>query len=68
MTSPRFTALFMALSAMLLSACSSSAWYASMHQAAVNQCEAQAPASRKDCLAKLPTQTYDSYAKERAAK
>jgi hypothetical protein len=52
----------------LLSACSTAAWYESVRQAAVNQCDKQAPAARQDCLSQVSQQSYDSYAKERAAK
>lgn len=68
MKSNKFATLLFVIAVGLLSGCSTSAWYESVHQAATNQCDKQAPGARQDCHSKVSQQSYDSYAKERAAK
>lgn len=68
MNSFRIALPMLVLTSGLLSGCTSSAWYESVRQAAINQCDKQAPGASRDCLSKVSNQSYDSYSKERSAK
>ena len=59
--------LCLTFSVLLMSGCSTQAWYEGMKQGAVNNCEKQAPGARDECLNRVNTKPYDAYEKERAA-
>ena len=59
--------LTLACATLLISGCTTQAWYESMKQSAFNECEKQAPGARDDCLNRVNKKPYDDYAKERAA-
>lgn len=54
------------LAGVLLSACTTGAWYEGMKTSAQQECERQAPGAREDCLSRLNQKSYDAYSKERA--
>lgn len=54
------------ITTLLLSACTTGAWYEGMKVSARQECERQAPSARDDCLSRLNKKSYDAYSKERA--
>lgn len=58
----------LALAAVLLTGCSSAAWYDGFKQRAENECQRQPADARDRCLARVNKQSYEDYQRDRAAK
>ena len=54
------------LSSLLVSACSTRAWYEGVQQSAKNDCLDQPPSALDDCLSRVDNQSYQDYEKARA--
>lgn len=54
------------LVSLLLSACTTQAWYEGVKQGAAEQCRQTSPADPEACLSRLNTKSYDEYNKERS--
>jgi hypothetical protein len=53
------------ITSLLLSACSTQAWYTGFRQGGENQCRQANPADAEACIARLNNKSYDEYNKER---
>ena len=53
--------------ALLLTGCSTQAWYEGMRRGAENECNRQAPGAAEQCRDRINKEKYDAYEKERAA-
>jgi hypothetical protein len=50
---------------LVISSCTTQAWYESVKQGAENNCRKQPPSESERCLENLNKKTYDEYEKER---
>jgi len=51
---------------LVISGCTTQAWYESVKQGAENNCRKQPPSESERCLENLNKKTYEEYEKERA--
>ena len=56
----------LALCSLLLSGCSTEAWYEGVRRGAESQCRQTNPADPEPCLSRLNTKGYDEYNKARS--
>lgn len=54
------------LSSVLVSACSTEAWYEGVKQSAKDNCRNQPPSAVDECLSRLNDQSYQDYEKARS--
>ncbi|MGA9394897.1 MAG: hypothetical protein WCA83_00445 [Azonexus sp.] len=57
----------LALCCLLLSGCTTEAWYEGVRRGAESQCRQSIPADAEQCLSRLNTRSYDEYNKARTA-
>ena len=60
--------LSVASATLLISGCSTQAWYEGMRTGAENECDRQPPGALEQCQSRLNKKTYDDYEKERSAR
>jgi len=53
---------------LVITSCTTQAWYESVKQGAANNCRKQPPIESERCLENLNKKTYDEYEKERTYK
>jgi PBP1b-binding outer membrane lipoprotein LpoB len=56
----------LAFGSLLLSGCTTEAWYEGVKRGAENQCRQAVPPDADQCLSRLNTRTYDDYSKARS--
>lgn len=54
------------VSLVLVTGCTTAAWYESMQQSAINNCDKQESGARADCLSRVNKKSQSSYEKERS--
>jgi len=65
--SMKFISLLLScLSLLFASGCTTAAWYESMQQSAINNCDKQESGARADCLSRVNKKSQSSYEKERS--
>ena len=56
----------LAFCSLLLSGCTTEAWYEGVKKGGENQCRQSSPADPEHCVSRLNNKPYDEYAKERS--
>lgn len=58
--------LFVASATLLISGCSTQAWYEGLKSGAENECDKQPPGALEQCQSRVNRKTYEDYEKERS--
>ena len=58
----------LAVASVLLSACTTQAWYQGIKTGAENECLNQPPGAAEQCMERLNKKSYEEYQRERASK